>query len=164
MPNCRCPFADFVYSEYLTTVPAAFRTVTWQIAEDYAKADLLLRLPGYCPMPAFQEVVDVPLVVRHSRRPALEVHHLKHAPAKLLAPWPGHVQPGQHYSIFILMRHAMQKDLIACFDDPGANLPTQISDIMTAKGQPRQCLFVQRIQPSLDYPPLGMKDGSAQGL
>ena len=65
--------ADFIYSEYLTTVPAAFRTVTWQIAEDYAKADLLLRLPGYCPMPAFKEVVDVPLVVRHSRRSAPEV-------------------------------------------------------------------------------------------
>ena len=58
---------DFVYSEYLTTVPAALRNVTWQIAADYAKADLLLRLPGYCPMPAFKEVVDVPLVVRHAR-------------------------------------------------------------------------------------------------
>lgn len=70
------PAADFIYSEYLTTVPAAFRTVTWQIAEDYAKADLLLRLPGYCPMPAFKEVVDVPLVVRHSRRSAPEVSFL----------------------------------------------------------------------------------------
>ena len=65
--------ADFIYSEYLTTVPAAFRNMTWQVAADYAKADLLLRLPGYCPMPAFKEMVDVPLVVRHAQRPVDEV-------------------------------------------------------------------------------------------
>ena len=38
--------ADFVYSEYLTAVGARFRPVIFQIAEDYSKADLLLRLPG----------------------------------------------------------------------------------------------------------------------
>jgi hypothetical protein len=31
---------------------AQFRGMVWQIAEDYACADLLLRLPGHCPMPA----------------------------------------------------------------------------------------------------------------
>ncbi|KAK9833328.1 hypothetical protein WJX81_006760, partial [Elliptochloris bilobata] len=59
---------DFVYSEYLMSGNAQFRSMVWQIAEDYACADLLLRLPGHCPMPAFREVVDVPLVVRHSRK------------------------------------------------------------------------------------------------
>ena len=33
----------------------------------------LLRLPGYVPMPAFREAVDVPLVVRKARRPKEEV-------------------------------------------------------------------------------------------
>ena len=40
-----------------------------QIANDYAKADLLLRLPGYTPMPAFRRVEDVPLVVRMAKTP-----------------------------------------------------------------------------------------------
>lgn len=31
---------------------AQFRGMVWQIAEDYACANLLLRLPGHCPMPA----------------------------------------------------------------------------------------------------------------
>ena len=30
---------------------AEYRGMVWQIAEDYACADLLLRLPGHCPMP-----------------------------------------------------------------------------------------------------------------
>ena len=47
---------------------SAYRGMVWQIAEDYACADLLLRLPGYAPMPAFREVEDVPLVVRHARK------------------------------------------------------------------------------------------------
>ena len=45
----------------------------WQIAEDYAAADLLLRLPGHCPMPAFREVEDVPLVVRRARKSRQQV-------------------------------------------------------------------------------------------
>lgn len=52
---------------------ARFRPVIWQIAEDYAKADLLLRLPGYAPTPAFKEVIDVPLVARHARKTASQV-------------------------------------------------------------------------------------------
>jgi len=65
--------ADFVYSEYLTAVGTRFRPVIFQIAEDYSKADLLLRLPGYCPMPAFREVIDVPLVARVARKTASQV-------------------------------------------------------------------------------------------
>ena len=60
---------DFIYSEYLTTQRRPeFRRLVWQIAHDYACATLLLRLPGYVPMPAFQAIEDVPLVVRHARR------------------------------------------------------------------------------------------------
>jgi L-arabinokinase len=44
-----------------------------QIAEDYSTARLLLRLPGYSPMPAFGNVVDVPLVTRKARRSRAEV-------------------------------------------------------------------------------------------
>ncbi len=40
----------------------------WQIAQDYAAAELLLRLPGHVPMPAFKRVEDVPLVVRAAQR------------------------------------------------------------------------------------------------
>ncbi len=40
----------------------------WQIAQDYAQAELLLRLPGHVPMPAFKVVEDVPLVVRRAQR------------------------------------------------------------------------------------------------
>ena len=44
-----------------------------QIAEDYACADVILRLPGHAPMPAFRESEDVPLVVRHARRTRQQV-------------------------------------------------------------------------------------------
>jgi L-arabinokinase len=65
---------DFVYSDYLTEAGADMtQSLVWQIAEDYACADLCLRLPGFTPMPAFREVVDVPLVVRHARRPRAAV-------------------------------------------------------------------------------------------
>ncbi len=60
---------------------SAYRGMVWQIAEDYACADLLLRLPGYAPMPAFREVEDVPLVVRHARKTKEQVSclHLSQA-------------------------------------------------------------------------------------
>jgi len=45
----------------------------YQISEDYACADLILRLPGHAPMPAFREVEDVPLVVRHARKSRQQV-------------------------------------------------------------------------------------------
>jgi len=64
---------DFIYSEYLTAAGSAFKDLVWQIADDYACALCLLRLPGYVPMPAFREVIDVPLVVRHAKRSRKEV-------------------------------------------------------------------------------------------
>ncbi len=69
--------ADFVYSEYLISGQAGcsgYRAMIYQIAEDYACADLILRLPGHAPMPAFREVEDVPLVVRHARRSRAQVN------------------------------------------------------------------------------------------
>uniref|UniRef100_A0A383W3L1 L-arabinokinase n=1 Tax=Tetradesmus obliquus TaxID=3088 RepID=A0A383W3L1_TETOB len=60
---------DFIYSEYLTTQRRTeFKRLVWQIAQDYSNAALLLRLPGYVPMPAFTAIEDVPLVVRHARK------------------------------------------------------------------------------------------------
>ena len=50
-----------------------FTAMVRQIAEDYSQADVLLRLPGYSPMPAFRNTQDVPLVVRHARTPRDEV-------------------------------------------------------------------------------------------
>eukprot|EP00937_MAST-01D_sp_MAST-1D-sp2_P000043 g43.t1 len=64
---------DFVYSEYLTEAGAEHRSVVWQIAEDYSLADVCFRLPGFTPMPAFRDVVDLPLVVRRARRGRAEV-------------------------------------------------------------------------------------------
>ena len=69
------PCADFIYSQYLMSGHSAYRGMVWQIAEDYACADLLLRLPRYAPMPAFREVEDVPLVVRHARKTKEQVGH-----------------------------------------------------------------------------------------
>ena len=68
--------ADFIYSEYASTLGShgnSYRQMVWQIAEDYACANVLLRLPGYSPMPAFGEVLDVPLVVRHAQRSKTQV-------------------------------------------------------------------------------------------
>lgn len=64
---------DFIYSEYLTTAGSHFRRLVWQIADDYSYATKLLRLPGYVPMPAFREIIDVPLVVRPVRRTREEI-------------------------------------------------------------------------------------------
>lgn len=59
---------DFIYADYLTANRRSeFQQLVWQIAQDYSKATLLLRLPGFVPMPAFQAIEDVPLVVRHAR-------------------------------------------------------------------------------------------------
>ena len=68
--------ADFIYSEYASTlghVGNDYRKMVWQIAEDYACASVLLRLPGYSPMPAFGEVIDVPLVLRHAHKSKAQV-------------------------------------------------------------------------------------------
>ncbi|KAK3244889.1 hypothetical protein CYMTET_45520, partial [Cymbomonas tetramitiformis] len=67
---------DFVYAEYLTAVgpgESKLRSIAWQIAEDYSKAKILLRLPGYCPMPAFRDVMDTPLVVRKAKQTRMQV-------------------------------------------------------------------------------------------
>lgn len=47
--------------------------MVWQIADDLSRANVLLRLPGHSPMPAFRAVEDVPLVVRLPRRSRAEV-------------------------------------------------------------------------------------------
>uniref|UniRef100_A0A0D9WTU1 GHMP kinase N-terminal domain-containing protein n=1 Tax=Leersia perrieri TaxID=77586 RepID=A0A0D9WTU1_9ORYZ len=64
---------DYIYAEYIVASGDHLRSVVWQIAEDYSHCDILLRLPGYCPMPAFRDVIDVPLVVRGLRRSRSEV-------------------------------------------------------------------------------------------
>ncbi|CAA6671179.1 unnamed protein product [Spirodela intermedia] len=62
---------DFIYAEYVMDAGRHHRSIVWQIAEDYSHCEFLIRLPGYCPMPAFRDVIDVPLVVRrlHKSRP-----------------------------------------------------------------------------------------------
>ena len=66
----------------------AHRDMVWQIAEDYAAAHLLLRLPGHCPMPAFREVEDVPLLVppRTARRARRCGRRISHTPDMLKMP------------------------------------------------------------------------------
>ncbi|XP_024537180.1 L-arabinokinase isoform X2 [Selaginella moellendorffii] len=57
---------DFIYADYVTAAGHAHQSIIWQIAEDYSQALFLVRLPGY--LPAFRDVVDVPLVVREVRK------------------------------------------------------------------------------------------------
>ncbi|XP_062234198.1 L-arabinokinase-like isoform X2 [Phragmites australis] len=64
---------DVIYAEYITGAGYHHQSIVWQIAEDYSCCDILLRLPGYCPMPAFRDVIDVPLVVRGLRKSRSEV-------------------------------------------------------------------------------------------
>ncbi|XP_004291219.1 PREDICTED: L-arabinokinase-like [Fragaria vesca subsp. vesca] len=64
---------DFIYAEYVMAAGSHHRTIVWQIAEDYSHCEFLIRLPGYCPMPAFRDVIDVPLVVRRLHRSRKEV-------------------------------------------------------------------------------------------
>eukprot|EP00899_Mesostigma_viride_P004106 jgi/Mesvir1/13697/Mv02130-RA.2 len=66
---------DFIYSEYIRTAGSIHRATVLQIAEDYSQA-MLFRLPGYVPMPAFRDVMDVPLVVRKNRRSREEMRAL----------------------------------------------------------------------------------------
>ncbi|KAJ6676064.1 MEVALONATE KINASE/GALACTOKINASE [Salix koriyanagi] len=54
---------DFIYAEYVMAAGNHHRSIVWQIAEDYSHCEFLIRLPGFCPMPAFRDVIDVPLVV-----------------------------------------------------------------------------------------------------
>uniref|UniRef100_A0ACD5UIC4 Uncharacterized protein n=1 Tax=Avena sativa TaxID=4498 RepID=A0ACD5UIC4_AVESA len=64
---------DYIYAEYIMAAGYHHRSTVWQIAEDYSHCEILLRLPGYCPMPAFRDVIDVPLVVRGLRKSRSEV-------------------------------------------------------------------------------------------
>ncbi|ONK68121.1 uncharacterized protein A4U43_C05F7660 [Asparagus officinalis] len=64
---------DFIYAEYVMAAGNHHRSIVWQIAEDYSHCEFLLRLPGYCPMPAFRDVIDVPLVVRRLHKSRSEV-------------------------------------------------------------------------------------------
>ncbi|GAQ77636.1 galactokinase [Klebsormidium nitens] len=64
---------DYIFAEYVIVAGAHHRSLLWQIADDYSQALGLLRLPGYCPMPAFRNVLDVPLVVRPVRRSRQQV-------------------------------------------------------------------------------------------
>ncbi|KAK1316562.1 L-arabinokinase [Acorus calamus] len=64
---------DFIYAEYVMAAGYHHRSIVWQIAEDYSQCEFLLRLPGYCPMPAFRDVIDVPLVVRRLHKSRMEV-------------------------------------------------------------------------------------------
>ncbi|KAK8968399.1 L-arabinokinase [Platanthera guangdongensis] len=64
---------DFIYAEYVMATGKHLRSIVWQIAEDYSHCEFLLRLPGYCPMPAFRDVIDVPLVVRRLHKSRSEV-------------------------------------------------------------------------------------------
>ncbi|KAL8536741.1 hypothetical protein ACS0TY_012064 [Phlomoides rotata] len=64
---------DFIYAEYVMAAGHHHRSIVWQIAEDYSHCEFLIRLPGYCPMPAFRDAIDVPLVVRRLHKPHEEV-------------------------------------------------------------------------------------------
>ncbi|CAK7345772.1 unnamed protein product [Dovyalis caffra] len=64
---------DFIYAEYVVDAGSQHRSIVLQIAEDYSHCEFLIRLPGYCPMPAFRDVIDVPLVVRALHKSRAEV-------------------------------------------------------------------------------------------
>ncbi|KAF5726319.1 L-arabinokinase-like [Tripterygium wilfordii] len=66
---------DFIYAEYVMAAGIHHRSIVWQIAEDYSHCEFLIRLPGYCPMPAFRDVIDVPLVVRRLHKSRKEVRN-----------------------------------------------------------------------------------------
>ncbi len=92
---------DFIYSEYLTAAGSAFKDLVWQIADDYACALCLLRLPGHVPMPAFREIIDVPLVVRHAKRTRHEVRSALNLPqdAKIVCFIYGGQPPGDDWKL-----------------------------------------------------------------
>ncbi|XP_068636633.1 L-arabinokinase-like [Aristolochia californica] len=64
---------DFIYAEYVMAAGYHHRSIIWQIADDYSYCEFLIRLPGYCPMPAFRDVIDGPLVVRRLHKSRAEV-------------------------------------------------------------------------------------------
>ncbi|XP_019417379.1 PREDICTED: L-arabinokinase-like [Lupinus angustifolius] len=64
---------DFIYIDYVMDAGPTYRSMIWQIAEDYSHCEFLIRLPGYCPMPAFRDVIDIPLLVRRLYKSPKEV-------------------------------------------------------------------------------------------
>ncbi|XLU99143.1 hypothetical protein S245_013483, partial [Arachis hypogaea] len=64
---------DIIYLDYVMAAGPDSRSIVLQIAEDYSNCNFLIRLPGYCPMPAFRNVIDVPLVVRKLYKSTEEV-------------------------------------------------------------------------------------------
>ncbi|KAG8373922.1 hypothetical protein BUALT_Bualt11G0075600 [Buddleja alternifolia] len=64
---------DFIYAEYVMQAGHHSHSIIWQLAEDYSHCEFVIRLPGYCPMPAFRDAVDVPLVVRRVHKSRTEV-------------------------------------------------------------------------------------------
>ncbi|KAK6944666.1 GHMP kinase N-terminal domain [Dillenia turbinata] len=64
---------DFIYAEYVMAAGYHHRSIVWQIAEDYSHSEFVIRLPGHCPMPAFHDVIDVPLLVRRLHKSREEV-------------------------------------------------------------------------------------------
>ncbi|KAI7735483.1 hypothetical protein M8C21_017841 [Ambrosia artemisiifolia] len=64
---------DYIYAEYVMAAGSHHKSIISQIAEDYSHCEFLIRLPGYCPMPAFRAIIDVPLVVRRLHKSRKEV-------------------------------------------------------------------------------------------
>ena len=52
------------------------------IASAYAQATVLLRLPGYTPMPAFRRVEDVPLVLSSAPVSGRREERVRHPPGR----------------------------------------------------------------------------------
>lgn len=76
---------DWIYAEFLDAYPELATIIPWQ-RDCYRQAHLALRLPFHGPMPPQLEVVDLPLVTRHSTTPAETVRsHLGLAANQRLA-------------------------------------------------------------------------------
>jgi hypothetical protein len=66
---------DWIYADYVRDFPA-YESLIDGLAESYAKATLLLRLPFHGDLSAFPRVRDIPLVARPASRSRLEVREL----------------------------------------------------------------------------------------
>ncbi len=81
---------DWIYQDYIDVIPE-FNSLIQQIRSSYTKADLLLRLPFYGDLSAFQKIVDIPLIARKAELPKvcvlqlLEIDPRKHDKLILLA-------------------------------------------------------------------------------
>lgn len=66
---------DWIYESYADELPE-FSALIDKIRGEYAKADLLLRLPMHGRMSAFKAVIDIPLIARRARRRAKDVRRM----------------------------------------------------------------------------------------